>query len=189
MRHRTTWTRGSCRRGSRTLQFGWNSLHTHTHTASLYHSRLMALSLTFYSSRKEEALLCQWCFSSLSESTSSVCDSSNLEIRLAGVLFISEQSFKELREGAQSAADSALAREDARSLSAALHSALILFSRQRRSTHSSSETRETHGTSVYPSDDKGARMEQDGSEEEPRRPRRCSLRYVLTKHATAVKRG
>lgn len=101
-------------------------------------------SLSLHSSTKQDPFLCQWSFSSHFKCTSTICDSSNLEIRLKGVFFISEQSFKELKECAQSATDSVPGREDARSMSAALRFLLILFcaerSCQRRSEHSNSET-------------------------------------------------
>lgn len=90
------------------------------------------------------------------------------------MLFISEQSSKELREGAQPAQGG----EDARSVSAALHAALILFSAERscrrRCKHSSSETAaegevrgrgDARDESVHPPDEKGGRMERDGPEE------------------------
>lgn len=87
------------------------------------------------------------------------------------MLFISEQSSKELRGGAQPTQG----REDARSVSAALHAALILFSAERSySKHSSSETvaegevrgrGDARDESVHPSDERGGRMEQDGPEE------------------------
>lgn len=124
----------------------------------------MTPSLSLHSSTKQEPLLCQWSVFSHFKCTFTICDSSNLEIRLKGVFFISEQSFKQLKECAQSATNSVPGREDARSMSAALRSLLILFSAerscQRRSEHSNSETaaEERWGErekSVYPCDDKG----------------------------------
>lgn len=122
----------------------------------------MTPSLSLHSSTKQEPLLCQWSFFSHFKCTFTICDSSNLEIRLKGVFFISEQSFKQLRECAQSATDSVPGRGDARSMSAAPRSLLILFSAerscQRRSEHSTSETaeaeerwreRETHGRRMF----------------------------------------
>lgn len=103
----------------------------------------MTPSLSLHSSTKQEPLLCQWSFFSHFKCTFTICDSSNLEIRLKGVFFISEQSFKQLRERAQSATNSVPGREDARAMSAALRSVLILFSaersRQRRYEHSTAE--------------------------------------------------
>lgn len=90
------------------------------------------------------------------------------------MLFISEQSSKELREGAQPAQGG----EDARSVSAALHAALIPFSAERscrrRCKHSGSETAaegevrgrgDARDESAHPADEKGGRMEQDGPAE------------------------
>lgn len=60
--------------------------------------------------------------------TSTVSDSGNLEIRLEGVLFVSKQSLKELRDCARSASDSVLGQGDTSSTPPALHPVLILFS-------------------------------------------------------------
>lgn len=111
--------------------------------------------------------------------TSTVSDSGNLEIRLEGVLFISKQSFKELRERAQSASNSVLGQGDTRSMSPTLRSALILFSAERSCQRGSQtlgpqtqqhrarrgEKKDTRDECVYPCDDKGERIEQDGAEE------------------------
>lgn len=105
----------------------------------------------------------QWCFSCSRchvKCTSTVSDSSNLEIRLEGVLFIRKQSFKELRECAQSASNSALGQEDTHSVSPALHSVLIRFSAVfmptqnqsfclRDSSRGQGGERQTHRTTVF----------------------------------------
>ena len=91
----------------------------------------MTLSLTTHSTKSNNnSLACQQASgASLAagatlKCTSTVCDSGNLEIRLEGVLFISEQSFKELSVCAQSASDSGLGQEGARSALPTLRSAL-----------------------------------------------------------------
>lgn len=90
-----------------------------------------ALSLTAHcvahSSDSQRCFSCSRCHF---EWTSTVCDRGNLEIRLEGVLFISSQSFKELRECASLPPTACRVRETPaprRPLSAPL----ILFSAER----------------------------------------------------------